>query len=172
MKMGEGVEWAIHCATLLATLPAGAALPAKSLAEYHGVSESYLLKHLKALAAGGILESVPGPKGGYRLAREPDALTFLDIVEAVEGAAPAFRCTEIRQRGPVRADPTACRRPCAIYAIMQEAEEAWRETLKRRTVGDILRHLTETLPPRSHADTAAWIRENARMLPVIGPGSE
>ena len=100
MKLGEGVEQAIHCATMLAALQPGRVLPAAALAEFHGVSPSYLLKHLQALSGAGILDSVPGPNGGYRLAKPADKITLLDIVLAVEGAQPAFRCGEIRQRGP------------------------------------------------------------------------
>ena len=100
MKLGEGVEHAIHSVALLAALQPGRVLPAAALAEFHGISPSYLLKHLQALSGAGILATVPGPNGGYRLAKSPDKVTLLDIVLAVEGAQPAFRCTEIRQRGP------------------------------------------------------------------------
>ena len=61
--MSDGVEQALHCALVLAGLPEGAVLPAKALATFHGVSESYLLKHLKALAAAGVVRSVAGPAG-------------------------------------------------------------------------------------------------------------
>ena len=67
MKLSEGVEAAVHSAIVLAELPAGATLPGAALAEYHGISGSYLLKHLKDLVAASILESVPGPAGGYLL---------------------------------------------------------------------------------------------------------
>ena len=66
-----------HCATVLSRLPDGATLPGKALAEFHGVSESYLLKRLKALTAARLLESLPGPHGGYRLAREPENISLL-----------------------------------------------------------------------------------------------
>src|SRR6186997_2852707 len=100
MKLGDGVEQAIHSVLLLSGLPVDGVLPASALAEYHGVSTSYLLKHLQALAGAGLLLSVPGPKGGYRLARAAAHISLLDIVLAIEGPEPAFRCAEIRQRGP------------------------------------------------------------------------
>src|SRR5687768_1402811 len=104
MKLSDGVEQAIHCMLVLARLQADGALPAAALAEYHGISTSYLLKHLQALAGAGLLHSVPGPRGGYRLGRAAETISLLDVVLALEGAAPAFRCAEIRQRGP---DPLA-----------------------------------------------------------------
>ena len=162
MRMTEGVEWAIHCTTVLAALPPGATLPGKALAEFHGVSESYLLKHLQALTAAGLLESVPGPKGGYRVARRPDQITLLDVLEAVEGRDPAFRCTEIRQRGPVPATPAACRVPCAINAAMLKAEAAWKASLRQQTIADLLGLLGAKLEPSQVEKATAWVANNMR----------
>jgi Rrf2 family protein len=136
MKLGDGVEQAIHCVALLAGLPSDGVLAAAALAEYHGVSPSYLLKHLQALSAAGILGAVPGPAGGYRLARPADRISLLDIVLAVEGGEPAFRCAEIRQRGP-RPIPGKPTRPCEINAAMQRAEQAYRRELARVTIADL-----------------------------------
>ena len=137
MKLGEGVEHAIHSVALLATLQPGRVLPAAALAEFHGISPSYLLKHLQALSGVGILATVPGPNGGYRLAKSPDKVTLLDIVLAVDGTQPAFRCTEIRQRGPnpLGGVPTKL---CEINAAMLKAERAYRAELAKVRIADIL----------------------------------
>jgi Rrf2 family protein len=142
MKLSEGVEQAIHCVVLLAGLPEGGVLSAAALAEFHGVSPSYLLKHLQPLSVAGILEAVPGPRGGYRLVRAPQQVSLLDIVLTVEGQEPAFRCTEIRQRGPgcARKKPT---RPCEINAAMLRAEQAYRSELARVSVADIIATVVE-----------------------------
>src|ERR687887_518337 len=118
MKLGDGVEQAIHSVALLAGLKRGSGLAAAALAEFHGISPSYLLKHLQALSNTGILATVPGPNGGYRLAKPPTKITLLDIVLAVEGPAPAFRCTEIRLRGPNPIPGPPPTRPCEINAAM------------------------------------------------------
>ena len=96
MKMSEGVEWAAHCAVLLAYVPDGSALPAVKLAEYHGVPTPYLAKSLQALMRAGIVDATPGRYGGYRLARRAEDISLLDIVAAIDGTEPAFRCSEIR----------------------------------------------------------------------------
>jgi Rrf2 family protein len=136
MKLGDGVEQAIHCVLMLSALQPGGALPAAALAEYHGVSTSYLLKHLQALAGAGILASIPGPAGGYRLAKPADRITLLDIVLAVEGSEPAFRCAEIRQRGPSPL-PGTPKGPCEINAAMLRAERAYRAELGKVTIAGI-----------------------------------
>ncbi len=100
VRLSEGVEWTVHCCTLLATLPQGVCLPGARLAEFHGVPGPYLVKHLQALTRAGVLDSVPGPKGGFRLARPAGEITVAEVVEAIDGRRPAFTCTEIRRRGP------------------------------------------------------------------------
>src|SRR5437879_3327450 len=97
MRMGEGVEWAAHSCLLLAWA-GGDAVPAARLASYHRLPPAYLNKQLQALARAGILSSVSGPRGGFRLARPPDQITLWDVVAAVEGLEETFRCTEIRTR--------------------------------------------------------------------------
>jgi Rrf2 family protein len=143
MKLGEGVEQAIHSVAMLSGLSEGGVLSAAAIAEFHGVSTSYLLKHLQSLSGAGILNTVPGPKGGYRLARPADKITLLDIVLAVEGPAPAFRCNEIRQRGP---NPVASRffsKPCGISAVMLKAERVYRAELAKTTIADLGVQLAE-----------------------------
>ena len=48
-------------------------------------TERFLLKVLKPLVSAGVLYSVRGPNGGYRLARPAKGITLLDVVEAVDG---------------------------------------------------------------------------------------
>lgn len=144
MKLSDGIEQAIHSVTMLCGLSANGVLSAAALAEFHGVSTSYLLKHLQALSGRGILETVPGPKGGYRLARKPKAISLLDIVLAIEGSEPAFRCKEIRQRGPNPLPERRFKAPCGINVAMLRAERAYREELRKITIADIITDLHAT----------------------------
>ena len=160
--MSDGVEWGIHCVAVLARLDGGATLPGKALAEFHGVSESYLLKHLKSLTSAGILESVPGPHGGYRLGREPKKISLLDIVLAIDGPEPAFRCSEIRQRGPSALPVKTYRVPCVINATMLRAEKAWRAELARTSIFDIDGEVACTADARQLTKASEWMKQNQR----------
>ena len=71
-----------------------------------------------------------------------DEITLLDIVLAVEGSSPAFRCNEIRQRGP-NPLPVKPTQPCVIASAMLRAERAYRAELKRTTIADILAELAQ-----------------------------
>jgi Rrf2 family protein len=159
VKLSDGVEWSVHCCTVLALLPEGTALPAARLAEFHGVPGAYLAKHLQALARAGIVESAQGPRGGYRLARPAAKVSLLDIVLAVEGDEPAFRCSEIRQRGPAGLPASAYKIPCGIARAMWRAEDAWRESLKHTTLADLLAGLARDVDPRGAVKAATWMQE-------------
>jgi Rrf2 family protein len=162
MKLGDGVEQAIHCVTMLAGLSGGSVLSAAALADFHGVGASYLLKHLQAMSGAGILDTVPGPKGGYRLARPTHAITLLDIVLAVEGPAPAFRCNEIRRRGPNPLPNRYFTAPCNIASAMLKAEQAYRAELARTTIADVLADLATTDDGGTAARGCAFLAANER----------
>src|SRR5215831_16388076 len=125
MRLSDGVEWAVHLCGVLAAVPAGRGVPGARLAEFHDLPPAYMAKHLQALSRAGIVQADRGVNGGYRLARAPAQISLLDIVLAIEGAQPAFRCTEIRQRGPCPAAPSACRTACPIARAFHAAEAAW-----------------------------------------------
>jgi len=135
MKLSAGVEWALHCCVVLAK--AEGPVPTSQLAELHGVSKTYLAKHLQALARAGIAQPSEGRDGGYVLMRPSAKISVLEVVRAVEGPDPAFRCTEIRQQGTLAAPPEKCRRPCGIAKVMADAEEAWRTSLSATTIAEL-----------------------------------
>lgn len=165
MKLGDGVEAAIHCTTTLAGLRPDAVISGADLATGYGLSASYLLKHLKALTQAGILASVPGPKGGYRIGRPADQITLLDIVLAVEGPEPAFRCAEIRRRGPGAPPPDAYPNPCGINAAMLRAERAYRAALGEVRVADLLAEYEASSDPRVLRHGCAMIEQFQRLQP-------
>lgn len=53
MKLSGGVEWALHCCVVLSQ--AESPVPTARLAELHGVSKTYLAKHLQSLARAGLV---------------------------------------------------------------------------------------------------------------------
>ncbi len=162
MKLGEGVEAAIHCAATLASVEGNSTMPGAALAEAFGLSPSYLLKHLNMLSAARILESVSGPAGGYRLARPAERITLLDIVLAVEGREPAFRCGDTASTGPVNIDASAYVKPCGINAAMLRAERAYRAALAETKLSDIVADYAAEGDPRSFAASCAFVARHQR----------
>lgn len=162
MRLSEGVEWGLHCTTLLSFLPEGQVLPAARLAEYHGVPGAYLAKNLQALSRAGIVQTLPGARGGYRLARSPAEVSLLEVVEALDGNESAFRCTEIRRRGPTAVPAREYRFPCAIHAVMDRADAAWREELAAVSIADIVMMLGQSAPSGALKKGSKWFQEVLR----------
>jgi Rrf2 family protein len=159
VRISEGVEWALHCLVLLATVPPERALPAARLAEFHGVPAPYLAKHLQALSRAGLVDTVPGPRGGYRLARRPRDITVLEVVHAVDGPSPAFTCTEIRQRGPAALPGRHYRAVCGIHRTMMRAEDAYRAVLRETTVADLVDGMLADASPEGLVRGARWLEQ-------------
>jgi Rrf2 family protein len=163
MRISDGVEWAVHLCGVLAAVPEGRGVPGARLAEFHDLPPAYLAKHLQALSRAGIVTADRGVKGGYRLGRAPSKISLLDIVLAIEGSQPAFRCAEIRQRGPCAAPPWACRKACAIARAFHAAEAAWRRALAGVTVADMnAAAAAESFDDKRRREFRAWLTDALR----------
>lgn len=161
MILKSQVEWALHCCAILAGLPENRYLSTKALAEFHGVPKEYLSKALQSLSQAAIVHTTLGPSGGYRLARAPDAVTFLDIVEAVEGKASTFVCNNIRANNPCRPGDYCETKPCAIARIMWEADEAWRAKLRSVRLSDLIVTLAAEIPANIWQSSFEWVLKRA-----------
>jgi Rrf2 family protein len=157
MHLKNQVEWALHCCVVLAGLPDGGYLAAKDLAEFHGVPKEYLSKALQALSQEGLVVSTLGPRGGYRLAKPADRITFLDVVEAIEGKAPSFTCTEIRKNNPCRPARQSDPKPCGIARVMWGADKVWRDHLRGVRLSDLAKSLEKDVPAEILEKSAAWV---------------
>ncbi|MFB2603864.1 Rrf2 family transcriptional regulator, partial [Rhizobium phaseoli] len=136
-------------------------LSTKALAELHGLPKEYLSKALQSLSQASLVDTTLGPSGGYRLARASCEIYFLDIVEAVEGKARSFTCTNIRENNPCRPAGYCDSKPCAVARIMWEADEAWRETLRRVRLSDLVDSLSQEVPHDIWQSTFQWVLKRA-----------
>src|SRR5215470_18082890 len=92
-----GVEYGLHCLFFLAgPLEGERSASARDLAELQGVPLEYVAKLFTKLKKAGLVLAAEGVGGGFRLARPPEKITVLQVVEAIEGAKPLFDCQEIR----------------------------------------------------------------------------
>lgn len=119
-------------------------VPAADLAERLGQARRGLEPLLQALARGGLLDSVRGPHGGYRLGRAARDITLADVAATMIEAAP---------EGEIAASPLGAIAEEAWLAADAAAVEALRavslEDLVRRAVAAGLRR--PTLEPLSYA---------------------
>ncbi|MFD9911059.1 RrF2 family transcriptional regulator [Streptomyces sp. NPDC059063] len=149
MKLPVSTEWVLHCATSLAQLEPGATASAAQLARYYDLPQAYLAKQLQPLVKAGVLAATTGPRGGFRLARPAAEITFLEIVEAVDGGAAPYECREIRQQGKGALPAEDCRATCPIAVKMADAHAAWRGSLAGVSLADLLSEIPPTAPERT-----------------------
>jgi Rrf2 family protein len=60
-------------------------VPVKELADRRGVPDQFLEQLFSTLRRAGFLTSHRGSKGGYTLARSPEEITVLEVVQALDG---------------------------------------------------------------------------------------
>ncbi len=105
-------------------------IPPRVLAQSLGCSSTYLGKTLGLLVKGGILRSVRGARGGVVLARSPDRVTLLEIVEAAQGALLGDYCTGIK--------PGNLALSCQFHRVMAELHEQMIRTLSNCTLAELV----------------------------------
>jgi Rrf2 family protein len=167
MRMSQGVEWAVHACTVLAALSEGKALSAAALAEFHGIAAPYMAKQMQLLSQAGLVRTSRGKSGGYALARSAADISLWQVARAIEGPAPLFRCSEIRQRGPCAAAREECLRPCGIAGAFARAEAAWRAVLEATSLADMLVEAMAAKQTGTTLAAAAWLTQRSTHQPSV-----
>jgi Rrf2 family protein len=86
MKLSVKVDYACRVLAQLARHHGSDELAhIEELARIEAVPANYLVQILSELRNGGLITSRRGKQGGYALARSPEEITLLDIVEVIEG---------------------------------------------------------------------------------------
>ncbi|MBR4401363.1 MAG: Rrf2 family transcriptional regulator [Synergistes sp.] len=104
----------------------GVCLTTQHLASVIGASEPYLSKVLQRLAKSGLIKSVHGPGGGYKLNCVPEETPLYPIFETLGGPFKASGCTLEGCRG----------KKCFIAGMMDELSAAFFRYLASRTVAE------------------------------------
>lgn len=94
MQLSRKADYALRAVRHISTLPKGKLGSINSIAEAEAIPREFLAKILKDLTRSGILVSYQGVTGGYRLSRVPKEISFLDVIEAIEGPIHLNLCTE------------------------------------------------------------------------------
>jgi Rrf2 family protein len=105
-------------------------LQANAIAQQFRLPSAYVAKVLTLLVRARILRSDRGPRGGFQLAKLPAQVTFLDIVEAVDGPIVAMR--------DAGTPPVGTDTEVGIERIFFAAAEQVRSELAKQTIGEFL----------------------------------
>jgi Rrf2 family nitric oxide-sensitive transcriptional repressor len=129
-------EYALRTVTCLARDPEQQE-SADVLAVQTKVPRRYLHKVLQSLVRCELVHSRPGPGGGYALTRSPEAITILDVVNAV---APLERIRHCPLGLPSHTSL------CPLHRELDRAYAATEAALARVTIGELLRSTSKIVP--------------------------
>jgi len=92
MHVGRRVDYAVRALAYLAAQSEERVVGRAEIESRQHIPRSFLAKILRRLVAAGLLESVSGVHGGFRLSRPPATVTIRQIYEAVEGELALIDC--------------------------------------------------------------------------------
>jgi Rrf2 family iron-sulfur cluster assembly transcriptional regulator len=136
MQLLASEEYGLRCLLRVAALGDGEPVSIAAVAASEGLGTEYSAKLLRRLRLAGLVESVRGADGGYRLARPAREITVWSALQALGGEffAPDFcACHPGRQRRCVRATD------CSLRPLWQALQAGVRATLQGITLADLER---------------------------------
>ncbi len=134
--LSKTADYALRAVACLARAT-GKAERADALAEQTKVPRRYLNKVLKDLVEAELIQSWPGPGGGYSLARPADEITILDVVNAV---GPLERIRHCPLGLPSHTQL------CPLHKELDQAYAATEAAFAAVTLGQILRSKGRSVP--------------------------
>ncbi len=135
VRLGKLTDYGLVLMTCIARSEGSALRTARNLAEESRLPLSTVSKLLKLLMQGGLLISHRGMKGGYVLERDPQEISVVDIIAAIEGPMALTECsTEVT--GLCGLEPC-----CPIKTNQQIINQAVRGVLDKVMLSDLIQPL-------------------------------
>lgn len=132
MKLSKATNYALHTMLFLAVNPPHEHIGVAKLADHQGVSSTYLSKILTKLVKSGMIISVSGANGGYKLKHGWQDLSLLDVIKAIEGLSSI-------SDGCLNNNPN-----CLIQQAIESAEAKFLHELNQTRIGDLANQINET----------------------------
>lgn len=154
VKLGKLTDYGLVLMTYIARTEGTPLRTARDLARESKLPISTVSKLLKELLQSGLLTSHRGTKGGYVLARQPQQISVLEIIAAIEGPMALTECsTDVTGLCNLESG-------CPIKSNQQVINQAIRGVLEKVTLSD-LSHPLQLTPIRD---------ANGRVVPTIASG--
>jgi Rrf2 family protein len=131
LQISRKIDYGLRAMIHLAGLPPGVVGTLQDLSSTLHLPREFLAKILKGLAAEGLVRSTRGAHGGYQLARPARAISFLEVIEAVEGPVQLNVCLDHKDRCDVSAG-------CTMYHVWKAGQERMLEVYRRTSLADLV----------------------------------
>jgi Rrf2 family protein len=132
LKLTKKADYGLIALKHLAVNSGGVSSSAKAIADSYGIPLPLLAKILQKLTKIGLLQSLPGTNGGYRLARSASSITALEVIRAIDGPIILTAC--FTEHG-------ACEQSekCTVRAPLRKVHEGILNLLSTITISDMSR---------------------------------
>ena len=131
LKLTKKADYGLIALKHLAAKPGdGRAASAKEIAEAYGIPLPLLAKILQKLTKTGLLQSLPGSSGGYKLAKRPERISALEVIHAIDG--PIILTTCFTTHG--KCDQSE---KCTVREPLRKVHEAIIQLLDRITISEM-----------------------------------
>jgi len=94
MQISRRVDYGLRAVIYLSGQDPEKCCSITEIAKQQGVPRKFLEKIIQDLIRKGLIKSRRGSCGGYMLARSPDAISFYDVIEAIEGPVAVNACLD------------------------------------------------------------------------------
>ncbi len=149
MKVSQRVTYGIMAVVDLAIKGKdGVPLQARAIARHQGIPVRFLEQVLHAMKKAGLVESLRGSQGGYRLNRLPADLSVADVMEALDG--PVFHQSFARL---APSDKRTTKPELLLADVWEQVQQAERNVLEKITIEQLAarqRALDEQRSPMYH----------------------
>lgn len=135
LKLGKLADYGTMIVTVLAGDPERLH-SAQDLAAFTHVSPPTVAKLLKLLTKSGLVESLRGAKGGYKLARGADEITVADVIAAIDGPIGLTACS-------VHGGDCAVESTCGVRGNWRLINSAIHQALRSVTLADMAKPLRQ-----------------------------
>jgi Rrf2 family protein len=133
VRITTWAEYGLIVSLHLARHGNGRPQPARDVAEQEGLPPDYVEQILLKLRRAGLVRSVRGARGGYLLARAPEAVTVKDVIEAAEHRTFEVNCESY----PVNARRCQADGSCAIRPMWRALQRRIDEFLEGVSLADL-----------------------------------
>lgn len=121
MILNQTVEYALRAMAVLSSRWPDERVPSAELAQEANVPAHYVSKVMRRLVLAGLVDAKRGHHGGFLLARSPEEIPFIDVLEAVDFQTEARHCAF----GLGQCNPDS---PCALhpaYSALNDCFLTW-----------------------------------------------
>ena len=130
LELTKRGDYAVRAMLALARGTGNGLLSARRISDAMSIPVRFLPQVLADLARAGLVESVAGRSGGYRLTRAATEISLLDVIEAVEGDSRRRTC--VLRGGPCGVDGF-----CDVHDVFFRGQEALLTELAGSTIADL-----------------------------------